>query len=662
MRELVETIQKHDHRYYVLDDPEVSDAEYDRLYRELEAFEATHPELKQSDSPTLRVGGAPLDQFAKAKHGVPMLSLANALTEQEFRDFDERVHRFIEREAAEPLEYFAELKFDGLSMSLTYEDGLLTRAATRGDGETGEDVTQNVRTIRDVPLKLATKSPPARIEIRGEVLLPIADFEALNEEQLNAEAKVFANPRNAAAGSIRQLDPKITASRPLSFFAYGFGELSQPGARVAATMAAFEDWLEEAGFNVGKHRRVCMGVEQVLAFYREIEARRQSLPFEIDGIVVKLNRLQEIDQAGAVSRSPRGMVAFKYPPRQEQTTIEDIIVQVGRTGVLTPVALVAPVRLGGATVRRATLHNQDEIDRKDIRIGDRVLIQRAGDVIPEVVQVILSARPAAAKPYKLPNRCPACDSPVVRKEGEVALRCENRACIAQLKERLRHFVMIDALNVEGLGEKIVEQLVDAGLVRTYADLFKLHVEQVLKLEGFAQKSSENLIKALQAARRPELYRLIFGLGIRHVGERISKILAQGLGGLPELIEAGEERLKQIHEIGPEVAASIVRYFSDPESRAEVDALLRVVSPLAPRKAAADGPLVGKKIVLTGTLPALSRAEATKLIEEAGGQVVSSVSKKTDFVLAGSDAGSKLEKAREVGVRVITEDEFRAMLV
>jgi DNA ligase (NAD+) len=659
IQELTTSIHHHDYRYYVLDDPEISDSAYDTLFKELEALEKEHPDLRLSDSPTLRVGGKVADNLAKIKHRVPMLSLANALAEKEFVEFDERVHRLLELKDDATVQYFAELKFDGLSMNLTYEKGALVSAATRGDGETGEDVTQNVRTIRAVPMRLKTKNPPDLIEIRGEVILPIADFEKLNKEQEKKGQKLFANPRNAAAGSLRQLDSSITASRPLTMFAYGMGYAE--GLKVKR-ISEYEELLEEWGFKVGKQRQVCEGTQEVLKFYRKIEGQRADLPFEIDGIVVKLDKLNEVDQAGYVSRSPRGMIAFKYPPRQETTTIEDIIVQVGRTGALTPVALVAAVRLGGATVRRATLHNQDEIDRKDIRIGDRVLIQRAGDVIPEVVKVITDVRTGKEKKFKLPDHCPVCGSKVERKEGEAVLRCVSRNCVAQLKERIRHLVMIDALNVDGMGERIVEQLVDEGIVKHYADVFKLKQSDLMTLEGFAEKSSVNLIKAINTARHTELYRLIFGLGIRHVGERTAKVLANHYGAIEPLFAATAEELEEIHEIGPEVSRSLHEWFNDPQSRKELKELLEYVEIKDPtRRGAGMGKLAGKTLVLTGTFPTLSRSDATRLIEEHGGKVSSSVSKKTDFVVAGEEAGSKLDKARDLGVKVLDEDGLRGLL-
>ena len=654
LRELTSLIHHHDFCYYVLDDPELSDAAYDALFRELQQLESQYPDLRAADSPSLRVGGKALDMFHKIKHRVPMLSLANALAESEFFDFDERAHRLLEKSLDEPIDYYVELKFDGLSLNLTYENGTLIHAGTRGDGETGEDVTQNVRTIRSVPLRLNTKNPPPLIEVRGEVILPIKDFERLNQEQAKKGLKLFANPRNAAAGSIRQLDPSITVARPLKVFCYGMGFHQN---KTIETMAGYQDLLVEWGFQVGKWREVAQGADAVLKFYRKIEAIRDQLPFEIDGIVVKMNRLNELDHAGTIARSPRGMIAFKYPPKQEMTTIEDILVQVGRTGALTPVAIVSPVRLGGATVRRATLHNQDEIDRKDIRIGDRVLIQRAGDVIPEVVKVIADVRTGKEQRFQIPKNCPICHSPAERKQGEVVMRCVSRNCIAQLKERVRHLVQIDALNIEGLGEKIVEQLVDQGLIQCYEDIFKLTQKHLLQLEGFGEKSGQNLIQAIEKSRTPELYRLIYGLGIRHVGEKTSKILAHYFGALDPLFTATEEIFDEIPEIGPEVARSLNRFFQDPQHRSELQGLLKFVTPQPPVRRNSSGraaQLVGKTFVLTGTLPTLSRTDATRLIEENGGKVSSSVSKKTDYLVAGEEAGSKLTRAQELGVSVITE--------
>ncbi len=659
LRELTALIHHHDFRYYVLDDPEITDAAYDVLFRELQALEAQYPDLRLPDSPTGRVGGAVLEKFGKLTHGVPMLSLANALEEEEFLEFDERVRKLLEQPEGKALEYYTELKFDGMSINLTYEDGVLVSAATRGDGEVGEEVTQNIRTIRSLPLRLNTKTPPQRIEIRGEVVLPIAEFEKLNEEQAKKGQKLFANPRNAAAGSIRQLDPKIAASRPLTAFIYGMGKVE--GASFA-TLSQYQATLREWGFQVGEHCGVARGAEEVLKFYRKIEKLRPNLPFEIDGIVVKLNRLEELDRAGFVSRSPRGMIAFKYPPRQETTTVEDILVQVGRTGALTPVAVVSAVRLGGATVRRATLHNQDEIDRKDIRIGDRVRIQRAGDVIPEVVEVVKEARTGKEKPYVLPTHCPICGTPAERPPGEAVTRCPNRSgCPAQVKERLRHFAMKDAMDMEGMGESTVDQLVEAGLLKRTPDFYALQPEQLLKLEGFAEKSSQKLVEAVAATTNRELWRLIFALGIRHVGERTAKLLANHYGAIEPLFDATSEQLEEIHEIGPEVAGSIREWFSDSHHRRELQDLLKFVTPQPPKRGSGQGVLAGKTLVLTGTFPTLSRTDATRLIEEQGGKVSGSVSKKTHYLVAGEDAGSKLTKARELGVPILDEEGLRRLL-
>ncbi|MBI3534736.1 MAG: NAD-dependent DNA ligase LigA [Deltaproteobacteria bacterium] len=536
-------------------------------------------------------------------------------------------------------------------MNLTYENGLLTHAATRGDGETGEEVTQNIKTIRSIPLQLKIKQPPKLIEIRGEIIMSTKNFEKLNASQQKKEQKLFANPRNAAAGSIRQLDPAITASRPLSAFWYGFGYVEGLNFE---TMSMFEEMLETLNFQVGKYRLVCAGTKEVLDFYKKIESLRENLPFEIDGIVIKLNSIKHLDLAGYVSRNPRGMIAFKFPPQKQITKIENIIVQVGRTGTLTPVALVTPIRVGGAVIRRATLHNQDEIDRKDIRIGDQVYIQRAGDVIPEVVSVIKKYRNGEEKKYQLPAHCPVCGAQVIRKAGEAASRCISKNCIAQLKERIRHFVMKNALNIEGIGEKTVEQLVDEGIIKSTSDLFVLKKENLMELEGFAEKSCENTLSAIENAKNPELYRFIFALGIRHVGERTAKTLAGHFGSLDALMDSSKNELEQIHEIGPEMAESIYKYFQSEENRNEIQKLLTQINPQSTKKDQKTGVLVGKIFVLTGTLPTLSRSDATKKIEEAGGRVTSSVSKNTNYVVAGIDVGSKLQKAKGLKIPVIDE--------
>lgn len=659
-KELADLIRHHDYRYYVLDDPEVTDAEYDRLYRELEALEKESPSLRSPDSPTLRVAGQPRDDFKKHRHEVPMLSLANALTEEEFLDFDGRVKKILEKDSPE---YFSELKFDGLSISAVYEEGILVSASTRGDGEWGEEVTENIRTVRSIPLRLREKNPPKRIEIRGEVLLGIEDFKKLNREQEKKGLKLFANPRNAAAGSLRQLDPRITATRPLTAFWYGIGGFTPgtKGIQRFSTLFEYEDALQEWGLRVGDRRKICGSAKEVLKFYREVEQAREKLPYEIDGIVVKLNRFTEIDRAGYVSRSPRGMIAFKFPPSQMETRIEDILVQVGRTGTLTPVALVTPVSVGGATVRRATLHNQDEIDRKDVRIGDTVLLQRAGDVIPEVVKVLTEKRSGKEKKFLLPDRCPVCRTKAERKEGESAKRCPNRACPAQVKERLVHLARKDALDIELLGDRTVEQLVEEKMARVAADLFRIPKEKLLALEGFAEKSVENLLANIERAKAPELNRLIHGLGIRHVGEATAKALARHFRSMETLMKATEEELIEVPDVGPEVARAIHEHFSEPNTKREVEELLEYVQPKLPPKPKEGGKGAGKTFVLTGTFPKLSRAEATALIESHGGKVSGSVSKKTDFVVAGEDAGSKLKKAAELKVPILDENGLLGLL-
>ncbi len=649
-KKLAEVLEHHNHRYYVLDEPEISDAEYDRLFQELESLEKAYPKLKTPNSPTSRVGGAPVESFGKIRHVVPMLSLANAFREEDLTAFDERMRKLLEKKEGEKIEYHVELKFDGLSMSLTYENGELLYAATRGDGEVGEDVTHNIRTIRSIPLKLTGENIPSKIEIRGEVIIPLKDFEKLNQEQEKRGDKIFANPRNAAAGTIRQLDPKVAGSRPLTAFWYGVGACEGRAFKsVDDLQKNFKSW----GLLTGTHRKVCQGVSEVMKFYRKIESIRDDLGYEIDGIVIKLNLLREIDLAGYVSRAPRGMVAFKFPPRQETTVIEDILVQVGRTGALTPVAALKPVKVGGVVVSRATLHNQDEIDRKDIRIGDTVYIQRAGDVIPEVVRVDVSKRTGKEKPFSIPDWCKANGIQFERKGGESAYRAVN-AGGELIKRRIEHFAMKDAMNIDGLGEKIIEQLLESKKIQSFADLYRLKLSDLLALEGFKEKSSQNLIDSISATKKSELYRILFGLGIRHVGERTSKTLANYFGSIEPILKASEEEFTAIHEIGPEVARSLYDYFSSKAGATEVKELLKFVEPIAPRKSGGAGALSGATVVLTGTFPTLSRSEATRLVEDAGGKVSSSVSKKTTFIVAGVDAGSKLDKAQELGIEVLDE--------
>jgi len=659
IEKLTAELEHHNRQYYVMDDPEITDAAYDLLFQKLQKLETQYPSLRDPHSPTGRVGAKPLDQFQKSRHGVPMLSLANAFNEEELLAFDERVHRFIDAKPGTPLEYFTELKFDGLSINLIYENGVLTRAATRGDGEVGEDVTENIRTVRSIPLRLKSKKPPEKIEIRGEIILTHKAFHALNRDQLNAGEKPFANPRNAAAGSLRQLDPRVTATRPLQGFFYALGETR--GYTLPATQSELEDEIKAFGLPVGKWRSVCKGAKGVIQFYNEIQTIREDLPFEIDGVVVKLNQLSAQAAAGFISRSPRGMIAFKYPPKKATTLIEDIQVQVGRTGALTPVAIVTPVNVGGAMVKRATLHNQDEIDRKDIRIGDQVIIQRAGDVIPEVVEVLKDKRRGDERRFKIPDICPVCGSPVIKPEGEAVARCSGRNCTAKLKERIKHFSQKDALNIEGLGDKIVDQLVDAGVLKQLPDLFDVGFDDLMGLEGFAEKSSHKLLAAIEKAKEPELYRLLFGLGIRHVGEASAKLVAQKFKSMKKICKASEAQFLEIDGVGEEMAKSLVAFFNDPHMEVELDALLQKISPIEPKASTEPQVLVGKIFVLTGALPTLGRSDAEKLIEDRGGKVSSSVSKKTDYVLAGTDAGSKLDKANDLGIKVLSEAEFFKLL-
>lgn len=674
--ELRAQIARHDRLYYELDAPEIPDAEYDRLFRELQALEAEYPTLRTADSPTQRVGGKPLDSFAPVRHVVPMLSIRTE-TDTEASgalNFDARVRRELGlTEEAPPVEYAAELKFDGLAINLRYENGVLVLAATRGDGETGEDVTQNVRTIRDVPLALTplptTGQPslfdspglPEVLEVRGEVYMRRDDFDAFNARAIEAGEKTLVNPRNGAAGSIRQLDPAIAARRPLSFYAYGLGEVR--GWTLPDTHAGVLDALAAFGLPVSEHRAVCSGGEALAAFHARIAEARPTLPFDIDGVVYKVNSLALQQRMGFVTREPRWAVAHKYPAQEALTTVQDIEVQVGRTGKLTPVARLAPVFVGGVTVTNATLHNESEIRRKDVHVGDTVIVRRAGDVIPEVVSVLSDRRPADARAFSMPSHCPVCGSDVVREEGEVDHRCTGGLyCSAQRKQALLHFAQRRAMDIEGLGDKLVEQLVDGGLIRSLPDLYRLGVLKLAELDRMAVKSAENLVTALDQSKRTTLGRFLFGLGIRHVGEATAKDLARHLGSMDRIMDASVEELAQVPDVGPVVAASIHTFFAQPHNR-EVVEQLRACGIVWEEGEAqvASGPLVGKTVVLTGTLPTLSRDQAKDLLEAAGAKVAGSVSKKTDFVVAGTDAGSKLTKAQELGINILDESGLMSML-
>jgi len=658
IEELRTLLHYHNYRYYVLDDPEISDARYDHLFRELQDLETRHPELITPDSPTQRVGAQPLSKFGTVAHSIPMLSLENGFSAEEILEFDQRIKRFLTLN--QEIEYMAEPKIDGLAIELIYENGILSQSATRGDGVMGEDVTQNVRTIRPIPLKLLPgKSPiPNRLEIRGEVYIQIRDFEELNRRREDAGEALFANPRNAAAGSLRQLDPKITAQRPLHFLAYGLG--------LVTGMTFESQWeilqtLPQWGLPVNPHIKKCQGIEEALSYCRSLENTRPTLPYEIDGVVLKVNNLILQEQLGIKSRSPRWALAYKFQSSQETTRILNIEVQVGRTGVLTPVAHLQPVFVGGVEVSRATLHNQDEIKRKDIRIGDTVVVRRAGEVIPEVVEVVASARTGEELPFTMPDQCPVCQSPVVRPEGEAAHRCTNPNCPAQVKETIRHFASKGAMDIEGLGEKLVSQLVDSGLIRDYGDLYYLKLQDLIPLERLAEKSADNLIRSMERSKQTTLSKFIFALGIRNVGEHLSALLAEHFGSLQALMDSSEEELKGIREVGPQVAASIRIFFDNTLSRKIVTKILAAGVSFEEKKSQGLKPFLGKIFVLTGRLEGLTREQAKARIETLGGKVSGSVSSKTHFVLAGEDPGSKLEKAKELKVTVLTEQEFLELM-
>ena len=650
--EIRERIDYHNYRYHALDDPEIPDSEYDRLMRDLEALEAAHPDLQTPDSPTRRVGAKPVSAFAEVVHATPMLSLGNAFGEDELRDFDRRVR---ERLEIDEVEYALEPKLDGLAASLVYVDGRFERGATRGDGERGEDVTQNLRTISAVPLRLRGTGHPRMLEVRGEVYMTRTGFERLNAKQRAADEKIYANPRNAAAGSLRQLDSAITASRPLTILFHGLGRIE--GHSGFDTHQAMTEGLLEWGFPVSRELEVVRGVEGCLSFYEEIGRRRDLLDFDIDGVVVKVNRLDQQRALGTVSRAPRWAVACKFPAQEELTVVRGIDVQVGRTGTLTPVARLEPVRVAGVTVTNATLHNQDEVDRKDVRVGDTVIVRRAGDVIPEVVRVLPERRPEGTRAFALPGECPICGAPALRSEGESAVRCgAGLSCPAQRKQAIIHFASRRALDIEGLGDKLVEQFVDLGMVENVVDLYGLELEAVAALERMAEKSAANLIEALERSRQTTLPRFLYGLGIRDVGEATAAALARHFGELDPLLGASEETLQEVPDVGPVVAANIRAFLDNPNNRDFVRRLADIlswpaVSGLSP------SPLAGKTLVITGTLGSMGRSEAKERLQALGGKVAGSVSKKTDYVIAGEAAGSKLDKAERLGVPVIGEEDL-----
>jgi DNA ligase (NAD+) len=648
-------INYHNRRYYQLDDPEITDADYDRLMRELTEIESQFPELDSTDSPTRRVGAAPLEKFETQNHLTPMLSLANAFSEGDIRDFGDRIRRFLGTDEAVRL--VVEPKLDGVAVNLIYINGILESGLTRGDGATGEVITQNLKTIHAIPLKMKETPEvpmPEQIEIRGEVFMEIEVFKTLNRRRIKNEEPPFANPRNAAAGSLRQLDSRITARRPLDIFCYGIGAVTGiPFTSHWDVLQTLKRW----GFRVNDRIQRAEDIDACIAYYRQINDKRKELPYEIDGIVIKADDLSIQDRLGAVSRSPRWALACKFAATQETTVVEDIIIQVGRTGVLTPVALMKPVRVGGVMVSRATLHNQDEIDKKDVRIGDTVIIQRAGDVIPEVVKVMDSKRNGTQRKFVMPHSCPKCGSEVVRIEGESAHRCINLSCPAQIKERITHFSSRGGMNIEGLGEKLVSQLVDAGAVEDPADLYLLTKETLLNLDRMAEKSASNLLAAIERTKSPPLDKFLFALGIRHVGEYMAGTLARQFINVESLADASEAQLLSIRDVGPEVARSILSFFREPSNMRIMEKFRQAgVRPVetATRKAA---PLAGKSFVFTGVLGTLTRNDAKEIVESLGGQMSESVTKKTDYVVVGDAPGSKLQKAQSAGIAVINEEEF-----
>lgn len=657
IEKLREQLNYHSYRYYVLDDPEISDSEYDRLFRQLQELEEKHPNLITSDSPTQRVGASPLDAFETVSHAVPMLSLDNAFSYEELREFDARVKRFLETD--DEIEYTVEPKIDGVAVELVFENGLFTTGSTRGDGFSGEDVTSNLRTIKSIPLRiLSTQSEiPERIDVRGEVYYPTSGFMKLNREREAKGEPVFANPRNTAAGSLRQLDSRITAQRPLDIFIHSIGQIAGLDFKSHfEALHAFTRW----GFRVNRNIKVCAGVEEVLRHCDKIGELRGQLDYAIDGAVIKVNDLTLQQRLGSRSRSPRWAIALKYEAKQETTQILDIRAQVGRTGALTPVAIMQPVKIEGVEITRATLHNQDEIDRKDVRVGDWVVIQRAGDVIPEVVKVIESKRSDKEKKYRLPDKCPVCGSLVVRLEGEAVHRCQNLSCPAQLKEGIRHFVSKGAMDIDGFGEKLVNQLVEKGLIKNVADIYSLTKEQLSGLDRMADKSAQNIINAIEASKDIDLARLLYALGIRFVGEHVSKVLSKEFQTIENLKSATQERLLEVHEIGPQVAESVIRFFEEQHNLEMLEGLRAAGVKIKVPPAATENKLAGKTFVFTGTLQQFTRSEAKQLVESFGGRAVSSVSRSTDFVVVGENAGSKAEKARALGIPVLSEDEFRVL--
>ncbi|MFZ2446566.1 MAG: NAD-dependent DNA ligase LigA [Syntrophobacteraceae bacterium] len=661
--ELRRQIAYHNHRYYALDQPEVSDAEYDRLFAELVALENENPELITPDSPTQRVGFAPIEKFLPFPHEIPLLSLENAMTESDVLEFEGRVRKLLDYDG--DIEYVAELKMDGLAVEMVYEDGLFTGAGTRGDGVTGEDVTSNVKTIRSVPLRLqparGAPPPPPKLAVRGEVFMEKKDFEALNERRRNANEPLFANPRNAAAGSLRQLDSAITASRSLRVFFYGVGAIE--GFEIA-TQWELLNQLGLWGLPVNPRSRICRGIDEAIAFYKQLAEERESLPYEIDGMVIKVNRFDWQRRLSEKSRSPRWAIAYKFNPDEAQTHVIDIDVQVGRTGVLTPVAFLNPVLVGGVTVKRATLHNMDEIERKELRIGDAVIVHRAGDVIPEVAEVLKAKRTGEEKIFHMPEACPSCGSKVVRLPGEVVHRCQNPNCPAQVKAFIAHFAGRDAMDIEGLGHRIVSRFIDEGIIRSVSDLYRLRVGDLENLPGFGEKSAKNLVESIEGSKDTSLARFLYALGINHVGSHMAELLAAHFRSLDAVRSATADQLQEIAGIGEKVAHAVHGYFANSTNQQLVDDLLALgvtIKAPPPPRPVEGGFWSGKTVVFTGGLSSMTRQDASGAIAAKGAKVTDSVSRKTDIVVAGKDPGSKLDKAGKLGVRIMTEDEFAGML-
>jgi len=657
--ELRNLIARYDYEYYVLDMPSVPDSEYDKIYRELQTLEQLHPSLITADSPTQRIGGSAINAFNSITHRQAMLSLNNAFEDSELAAFDKRI---CEALGIAQVKYAVEPKFDGLAITLTYENGIFTQGATRGDGYTGEDVSHNLRTLRAIPMRLHCAEPPRLLEVRGEVLMLKRDFERLNQAQLSRGDKLFANPRNAAAGSLRQLDAKVTAQRPLTFFAYGLG--AAEGIPALNNHSSAMDYLASLHFPVSHERDVVTGADGLRSYYQKIGEKRDQLPYDIDGVVYKVNEFTQQNELGFVSRAPRWAIAHKFPAQEALTIVEDITVQVGRTGAITPVARLKPVFVGGVTVTNATLHNEDEVRRKDIHIGDTVSVRRAGDVIPEVVFAVTERRPANARRFEMPTACPECGSHILKQADEAVARCTGGLfCPAQRKQAITHFASRRAMDIEGLGDKLVDQLVEANLVHTLADIYKLDLDTLSNLDRMANKSAQNILNALETSKNTTLARFIYALGMRNVGEATAKDLAKHFGKLPSLMNAGTQELLEVNDVGPVVAESITSFFSEAHNQSVITELLAagINWPETEGKQPATGNLLGKTFVLTGTLPTMSRDSAKELIETAGGKVSGSVSKKTDYVVAGAEAGSKLDKAQELGVAILDEAGLLALL-